>query len=152
MQRHRSPLTAGDRGEPMGLIMGEPRRGIEIRSKHMRYTCETGESDTRSRSHGFSVSHGEILPHSNLYALDTMNAEGRRPESHGPCRKRSVECIVTVCSGTYVVKTRCTSMNRNFFAPPTLCLHGTCGCERHAAITFTVNRASKLISRNNSSI
>jgi hypothetical protein len=137
LKHAKTPLTAGDRGEPMGLIMGEPRRGIEIRSRN---TCETGESDTRSRSHGFSVSHGEILPHSNLYALDTMNAEGRRPESHGPCRKRSVECIATVCSGTYVVKTRCTSMNRNFFAPPTLCLHGTCGCERHDAITFTVNR------------
>ena len=87
MKHAKTPLTAGDRGEPMGLIMGEPRRGIEIRSRN---TCETGESDTRSRSHGFSVSHGEILPHSNLYALDTMNAEGRRPESHGPCRKRSV--------------------------------------------------------------
>ena len=42
MKHAKTPLTAGDRGEPMGLIMGEPRRGIEIRSKHMRYTCETG--------------------------------------------------------------------------------------------------------------
>ena len=132
------------RGRPGGAH-GPDHGGAAPRDRNKmkdRNTCETGESDTRSRSHGFSVSHGEILPHSNLYALDTMNAEGRRPESHGPCRKRSVECIVTVCSGTYVVKTRCTSMNRNFFAPPTLCLHGTCGCERHAAITFTVNRGA----------
>ena len=30
MKHAKTPLTAGDRGEPMGLIMGEPRRGIEI--------------------------------------------------------------------------------------------------------------------------
>jgi hypothetical protein len=79
LKHAKTPLTAGDRGEPMGLIMGEPRRGIEIRSRNTR---GTGESDTRSRSHGFSVSHGEILPHSNLYALDTMNAdEGAAPKA-----------------------------------------------------------------------
>jgi hypothetical protein len=37
LKHAKTPLTAGDRGEPMGLIMGEPRRGIEIKiEKHMR--------------------------------------------------------------------------------------------------------------------